>query len=160
MTTPLRVGLIADTHDLLRPEAIAFLRGCDHIVHAGDIGGPDIIEALSTLAPVTVVRGNTDIDEWTEALPESTFLQVGPVRLLVLHDLALLDIDPAATGVDVVVSAHTHIPLVEQHGAIHYVNPGSAGPRRYGLPIAIGELIVAGREVVARTVVLGAAIRS
>lgn len=160
MTTALRVGLIADTHDLLRPEATAFLRGCDHIVHAGDIGGRDILEALSTLAPVTAVRGNTDHEEWTEALPESTFLQVGQVRLHVLHDLALLDIDPVASGVDVVVSAHTHIPLVERRGAIHYVNPGSAGPRRYGLPIAIGELIVAGREVVARTVVLGAAIGS
>lgn len=160
MTTPVRVGLISDTHDLLRPEAMAFLRGCDFIVHAGDIGERDILDQLATLAPVTAVRGNTDLEDWTLSLPESTSLQIGKVRLHVLHDLALLTLDPVGAGIDVVVTGHTHIPLVERRGAVHYVNPGSAGPRRYGLPVAIGELIVKGRMIVARTVVLAAAIRS
>ncbi|HXE46959.1 MAG TPA: metallophosphoesterase family protein [Ramlibacter sp.] len=149
-----RVGLISDTHGLLRPEAKAFLQGSDRIVHAGDIGNPGILEELSEIAPVTAVRGNNDRGPWAQALRESEFLRVGEVFVYVVHDLAELDIDPIAAGVRVVLSGHSHQPAVEERDGVLYVNPGSAGPRRFKLPIAVGELTVAGRSVSARTVVL------
>ena len=149
-----RVGLISDTHGLLRPEAKAFLQGSDRIVHAGDIGNPGILEELSEIAPVTAVRGNNDRGPWAQALRESEFLRVGEVLVYVVHDLAELDIDPIAAGVRVVLSGHSHQPTVEERDGVLYVNPGSAGPRRFKLPIAVGELTVAGRSVSARTVVL------
>jgi len=138
-----RIGLISDTHGLLRPQALDFLRGCDHIVHGGDIGGPEILQQLAAIAPVTAVRGNNDRAAWAEAVPETDFLQVGATFIYALHDLALLDIDPAGAGVQVVVSGHTHQPAVQERGGVLYVNPGSAGPRRFRLPISIGELTVA-----------------
>jgi len=150
----LRVGLISDTHGLLRPEAAAFLRGCDHIVHGGDIGDPGILAALRALAPVTAVRGNNDRAAWADALPETDLLQLGGLWLHALHDLAQLAIDPVAAGVRVVVSGHTHAPLVAERGGVLYVNPGSAGPRRFRLPIAVGELCIAGAAATARIVEL------
>jgi uncharacterized protein len=151
----LRIGLISDTHGLLRPEAGSFLRGCDHIVHAGDIGSHEVLEELSALAPTTAVRGNNDQGPWTEALSETELLQLGKVCLYVIHDLSQLDIDPQATGVGVVVSGHSHRPLIQKRSGVLYINPGSAGPRRFKLPIAVGEIIVAGRSVTPRIVELG-----
>jgi uncharacterized protein len=152
----LRVALISDTHGLLRPEAKAFLQGSDYIVHAGDIGNPGILEELSAIAPVTAVRGNNDRGPWAEQLPETEFLRVGEVFVYVIHDLAELDIDLTAAGVRVVISGHSHKPAVEERSGVFYVNPGSAGPRRFKLPIAVGELAVTGRSVSARTVELRA----
>jgi uncharacterized protein len=152
----LRVALISDTHGLLRPEAKAFLQGSDYIVHAGDIGNPGILEELSAIAPVTAVRGNNDKGPWAEQLPETEFLRVGEVFVYVIHDLAELDIDPTAAGVRVVISGHSHKPAIEERSGVFYVNPGSAGPRRFTLPIAVGELAVTGRSVSARTVELRA----
>ena len=150
----LRVGLVSDTHGLLRLEAKAFLRGCDFIVHGGDIGDPKILEELAALAPVTAVRGNNDRGTWAEELPESEFLQAGAVCLYVIHDLARLDIDPQGAGVQVVVTGHSHLPCVTQRDEVVFVNPGSAGPRRFRLPVSIGELLIDGSHVVARTVTL------
>jgi uncharacterized protein len=152
----IRVGLISDTHGLLRPEARKFLQGSDCIVHAGDIGNPGILEELSAIAPVTAVRGNNDRGSWAEQLRETEFLRVGEVFVYVIHDIAELDIDPTAAGVRVVVSGHSHKPVVDERDGVHYVNPGSAGPRRFKLPIAVGELTVTGRLVSARTVELQA----
>lgn len=150
----LRVGLISDTHGLLRPEAKAFLQGSDYIVHGGDICDPAILEELAAIAPLTAVRGNNDRGPWAERIPETEFLQVGEVCIYAIHDLARLDIDPSAAGVHVVVSGHSHQPLVETRHDVLYVNPGSAGPRRFKLPIAVAELLVEGRSVSARIVEL------
>ena len=149
-----RVGLISDTHGLLRPEATAFLRGCDSIVHGGDIGDAGILEALAALAPLTAVRGNNDSSAWAERLHETEMVKIGGLLLYAIHDLAQLDIDPAAAGVRVVVSGHSHKPRIHERDGVLYVNPGSAGPRRFKLPIAIGELIVDGGSVRARIVEL------
>lgn len=146
-----RVGLVSDTHGLLRPEALAFLRGSDAIVHAGDICDPAILDALAALAPVTAVRGNNDHGPWAERLPETAIVDICGVRLCVLHDLAQLRLDPAA-GVQVVVSGHSHKPLAETRNGVLYVNPGSCGPRRFKLPIALAELRVDGSAVSARIV--------
>jgi putative phosphoesterase len=150
----LRVGLISDTHGLLRDEAKAFLRGSDYIVHGGDICDPRILEELAALAPVTAVRGNNDIGPWAQALHDTELLQVGEILVYAIHDLSQLDIEPGAAGVHVVVSGHSHKPRVEQRGSVLYVNPGSSGPRRFNLPIAVGELVVRGTSVSARTVEL------
>jgi uncharacterized protein len=146
----LRVGLISDTHGLLRPEAVDFLRGSDFIVHAGDICDPQILVALAELAPVTAVRGNNDRGLWADALPETALLQVGEVLIYTVHDLAQIDIDPAAAQVHVVVSGHSHKPHVEQRGGVLYVNPGSSGPRRFTLPIAAAQLTVEGTRTAVR----------
>ena len=150
----LRVGLISDTHGLLRPEAMAFLKGSDHIVHGGDICDPRILDELAALAPLTAVRGNNDRGPWAERLRETEFLQVGEIFVYAIHELDRLDIQPRAAGVHVVVSGHSHKPLVEQRHGVLYVNPGSAGPRRFKLPIAVGELVIEGHSVSARIVEL------
>jgi uncharacterized protein len=147
-----RVGLISDTHGLLRPQAKAFLEGCDHIIHGGDIGNPDILEQLAALAPLTAVRGNNDQGGWAEDLAETRRVQIGAVLIYVIHDISQLDIDPHAAGVRVVVSGHSHVPSAVERSGVHYVNPGSAGPRRFKLPIAAGELTIAGNVVSARIV--------
>lgn len=147
---PLRIGLISDTHGLLRPQAMAFLAGSDHIVHAGDIGDPRILDELRALAPLTAVRGNNDHGAWAERLREAESLRLGEIVLHVLHDLADLAIDPAADGVQVVVSGHSHQPRVSRRDGVLYVNPGSAGPRRFRLPIAAAELQIRGWETIAR----------
>jgi len=138
----MRVGLISDTHGLLRPQALAALAGVDHILHAGDIGGAAIVEALRGVAPVTAIRGNNDTDAWGRALPGTEMLELGGRWIYLVHDLGDLDIDPAAAGVDVVMSGHSHQPAVfEEHGVL-FVNPGSAGPRRFTLPVSVGCLIL------------------
>lgn len=148
----IRVGLIADTHGLLRPAAWEFLLGSDHIVHAGDLGDRRILEELRSIAEVSVVRGNNDSEPWAAQFPDAESLSFGEVRVYVIHNLADLRIDPAAAGVQVVVAGHSHKPLLERRGGVLFVNPGSAGPRRFKLPVAIGELLISGRSAAARIV--------
>ena len=149
----IRIGLISDTHGLLRPEAVDVLRGSDFIVHAGDIG-EGVLDTLSTIAPVTAVRGNNDRAPWAERLFETQRLRFGEVTLHVLHDLADLAIDPQAAGVDVVVTGHSHRPKIERRAGVLYVNPGSAGPVRFRLPVSLALLQVTGSEASARIVEL------
>ena len=151
-----RVGLISDTHGLLRPEASAFLRGCGRIIHGGDIGDPNILRELAGIAPVTAVRGNNDKGAWADALSETERVQFGEVFVYVLHDLAQLDIEPKAAGVNVVVSGHSHQPRIHERDGVVYVNPGSAGPRRFKLPVAVAELNIAGNAIGPRIVQLTA----
>ncbi|HVJ59167.1 MAG TPA: metallophosphoesterase family protein [Burkholderiaceae bacterium] len=151
----MRIALISDTHGLLRPEALDFVRSADHIVHAGDICDPAILEALAAIAPLTAVRGNNDHGAWAERLPATALLPLGDVLLYAIHDLAEIDLDPPAAGVHAVVSGHSHKPLVRTRDGVVYVNPGSAGPRRFKLPISVGESLVADGAVTARTVTLG-----
>jgi len=149
-----RIGLISDTHGLLRPEAAAFLRGSDCIVHAGDIGHAAVLDELAALAPLTAVRGNNDRAPWADSVRDTEVLEVGDVLIYVLHDLAELDLDPAAAGFHVVVSGHSHRPRVEGRDGVLYVNPGSSGPRRFKLPVSVAELHVEGASVEARLVEL------
>lgn len=149
-----RIGLISDTHGLLRPEAKAFMLGCDAIIHAGDIGNPEILAELRALAPVTAVRGNNDVGAWAGALNDTELMRVGGCRIYVLHDLAQLRIDATAAGIRAVVAGHSHQPRVEQRGGVLFVNPGSAGPRRFTLPISAGEILVRDGKLSARTVEL------
>lgn len=139
---PLRIGVIADTHNLLRPEALERLRGCDHLLHLGDIGKPEILDALRQLAPLDVVRGNNDTDAWAAALPETLSLEFGGLRLHLIHDLKQLSIDPRAEGFDLVLAGHSHKPLQEVRDGVLYLNPGSAGPRRFKLPISLAILSI------------------
>jgi uncharacterized protein len=150
----LRVGLISDTHDLVRPEALAFLAGSDRIVHAGDVCRPEVLDALAAIAPMTAVRGNNDRGAWAARLRDSELVEFAGVWLYAIHDLAQIDIEPRAAGVAVVVCGHSHRPLVERRDGVLFVNPGSAGPRRFSLPISVGELTIVGGEVSARTATL------
>lgn len=136
----LSVGLISDTHGLLRPSALRFLEGCDHILHGGDIGKPQILETLAAIAPLIAVRGNNDTGEWAQNLPETAQIQLGGLAVYLIHDLAQLAIDPTAARVDVIVSGHSHKPGEARRDGVLYVNPGSCGPRRFSLPISIAEL--------------------
>ena len=140
----MRVGLISDTHGLLRPEVLAFLEGSDHIIHGGDICDSGVLEKLAVIAPVTAVRGNNDRGAWASSLRETELIELGDVFIYAIHDLAELDIEPGAVGVRVVISGHSHQPSVEHRDGVVYVNPGSAGPRRFKLPISAGELILEG----------------
>jgi hypothetical protein len=148
----LRIGLISDTHGLLRPEVLDFLRGSDHILHGGDICDAAVLEALAALAPVTAVRGNNDRGAWADRLRHHETVRFEDVRVHVVHDISELAIDAAAEGVQAVIHGHSHKPKVEQRGDVLHVNPGSAGPRRFKLPIAAGELRVDGKTVSARIV--------
>jgi putative phosphoesterase len=139
-----RLGIISDTHGLLRPQAVAFLRGCDRIIHGGDIGNAEVFARLSAIAPVTAVRGNNDKGAWAEAIPETELLEFGGIRVYAIHDLSLLDIDPSAAGIQIVVSGHSHKPLVEERNGVVFVNPGSAGPRRFKLPISVVDVVFDG----------------
>lgn len=134
------VGVISDTHGLVRPEALAALRGSALIIHAGDVGGPEVLLELGRVAPVVAVRGNNDRGAWAEALPEYEALEVDKNFVYVLHDLKELDIAPAAAGFRVVVSGHSHKPLIEERRGVLYLNPGSAGPRRFKLPVTVARL--------------------
>jgi uncharacterized protein len=145
----LRIGLVSDTHGLLRPAVLDFLRGSDHIVHAGDICAPQVLQALAQLAPLTAVRGNNDRGDWAASLPESQTLVFGGVAVHVIHDLKELG---PLQGVQVVVAGHSHRPKVEERGGVLYVNPGSAGPRRFSLPISAGELRIADGRATAQLV--------
>lgn len=134
------VGLLADTHGLMRPEAMAALRGCDVILHAGDVGGEDVLMALRRLAPLHVVRGNNDRGAWADRLAPTAVIEVAGYSIYLLHDLHELTLEPLAAGFDVVVSGHSHRPRVEESGGVLFVNPGSAGPRRFRLPIGVARL--------------------
>jgi putative phosphoesterase len=147
MSKKFLVGVVSDTHGLLRPEAVARLRGVTHIVHAGDIGSPEVLAALADVAPVTAVRGNNDQGAWARAIPETAKLAVGGVTLYVLHDVHQLDIDPAALRMTAVIAGHSHKPLLKTEKGVLYMNPGSIGPRRFKLPIAMGKLIIEGGRV-------------
>jgi putative phosphoesterase len=148
------VGLISDTHGLLRPEALAALRDVDHVVHAGDIGAPEVLDALRAVAPLTAVRGNNDREAWARMIPDTDSVRVAEVHLNVLHDLKTLDLDPAAAGFRVVVSGHSHQPSVAERDGVLYVNPGSAGPRRFRLPVSVALLEVDAAQVSARVELL------
>ena len=134
------IGVISDTHGLLRPEALVALRGVDHIIHAGDVGAPEILDQLAAIAPVTAVRGNVDKGSWARRLAETEVVEFGRTSLYVLHDLGTLDLKPEAAGFDVVISGHSHVPKQEMLGGVLYFNPGSAGPRRFKLPVTVGRL--------------------
>jgi putative phosphoesterase len=138
------IGIISDTHGLLRPEARERLAGVDHIIHAGDIGGPEVIAGLRELAPTTAIRGNVDRGQWANDHPHTDWLTLGGRTIYVLHNLNELDLDPAAAGIDVVVSGHSHQPKIETVDGVLYLNPGSAGPRRFNLPIALAILELTG----------------
>jgi putative phosphoesterase len=150
MSASTRVGVISDTHGLLRPQALQFLQGCDSIIHCGDICERRVIDELSRIAPVAAVRGNNDRGDWARALPDSELLRIGEIFIYAIHDLSLIDIDPKTSGVSVVLCGHSHKPHIEQRDGVTYLNPGSAGPRRFKLPISVAELIVKGAEFTAR----------
>ncbi|SEP50675.1 hypothetical protein SAMN02990966_07718 [Rhodospirillales bacterium URHD0017] len=143
----MRIGIISDTHGLLRPEAVERLAGVQHIIHAGDIGRPDVISELRRIAPVTAVRGNIDRDEWAAGYPQTELVKLGDRFFYVLHNIAELDLDPVAAGIDVVVSGHSHQPKIETVDGVVYLNPGSAGPRRFSLPIALATLDLGGKAL-------------
>jgi putative phosphoesterase len=144
---PVILGVISDTHGLLRPEAVQALRGCDRILHAGDVGSPEILDALAQIAPVTAVRGNVDTAPWARTLPETEVVEAGGVSLYVMHDLGRLDLKPEAAGFRAVVYGHSHQPKIEEKNGVLYFNPGSAGPRRFHLPVTVGRLVIAAGKV-------------
>jgi hypothetical protein len=146
---PTRIALVSDTHNLLRPELLRFVEDCDAIVHAGDVCGAAVLETLARIAPLTAVRGNNDRGAWADALPVQTTLDVGGIRLAVVHELPDLRGDPRADGVAVVVSGHSHKPSLDTRDGVHYVNPGSAGPRRFKLPITAAMLTIDARGAIA-----------
>jgi uncharacterized protein len=151
VTAPgIRIGVISDTHGLLRQRALDFLRGSDHIVHAGDIGDTAIIDALAQIAPVTAVRGNNDIAPWADRMRDDEVLGIGDKRIYVIHDANTIAVDLRAQRIDVVVSGHSHRPLVRERDGIVFVNPGSAGPRRFSLPIGVGEIVIRDGRIEAR----------
>jgi uncharacterized protein len=137
-----RIGIISDTHGLLRLEAVRRLSGVDHIIHGGDIGRPDIIEELRNIAPVTAIRGNVDNGDWAREYPETERVRFAGQSIFVLHDLKTLRIDPVMIGIDVIVSGHSHVPKIDTIGGVLFVNPGSAGPPRFKLPITLATLDV------------------
>ena len=148
----MRVGVISDTHGLLRPEVLPALQGSDVIVHAGDIGDPSILASLGALAPVHAVRGNNDREPWGRRLPETCVVEAAGVRLLVVHDVNTLMIDPVTEGVQAVIAGHSHKPRSERRQGILYFNPGSAGPRRFSLPVTLGRLTVEDGRITAEVV--------
>jgi putative phosphoesterase len=148
------LGVISDTHGLLRRAALEALEGVGHIVHAGDVGDPAILPALERIAPVTAVRGNVDLGDWARRLPPTAQLEVGGRWFHVLHALEDLDLEPAAAGFDVVVHGHSHRPSIERRGSVLYLNPGSAGPRRFRLPVVLARVRIDGAAVDAELVSL------
>jgi len=148
----LKIGLISDTHGLLRPEAVHALAGVHRIIHAGDIGGQEIIARLTAIAPVEAVRGNNDKGAWAAGIPEYQALELGGVSIYVLHDLQEMDIDPKAAGFQVVVAGHSHQPRIMERDGVQFLNPGSAGPRRFSLPVTVAHLDVMGGRAHARII--------
>ena len=136
------IGVISDTHGLLRPAALGALRGAKHIIHAGDVGTPEILEQLAAIAPLTAVRGNVDKGAWARKLPETEAVEIAGISIYVLHDIAQLDLKPKAAGFDVVIYGHSHVPKQETRDRVLYFNPGSAGPRRFRLPVTVGRLVL------------------
>jgi putative phosphoesterase len=143
----MKIGIISDTHGLLRPQAAERFSGVHHIIHAGDIGQPGVISELRKIAPVTAVRGNIDRGDWAAHYPDTALIKLGGRCLYVLHNIQELDLDPVAAGIDVVVSGHSHRPRSETVGGVLYLNPGSAGPRRFNLPIALATLELIGEAL-------------
>jgi putative phosphoesterase len=137
---PKKIGLISDTHGLLRPEAVAALRGSELIIHAGDVGDPEILDALGKVAPIVAVRGNVDREAWAQSLPANAIADAGEVQIYVLHDIHNLDIDPITAGFGAVISGHSHKFGRSERGGVLYINPGSAGPRRFSLPVTVARL--------------------
>ena len=146
--------MISDTHGLLRPEAVAALKGSNFIIHAGDIGDPEILKELGKLAPVTAVRGNVDRAAWARAVPETNVLEAGNASIYVLHSIQELDLKPEAAGFAAVVYGHSHVAKIEEKNGVLYFNPGSAGPRRFRLPVSVGRLLIAGGKISAEIVEL------
>jgi putative phosphoesterase len=136
------IGVISDTHGLLRPQAIEILKGCDQIIHAGDIGSETVLAELRRIAPVTAVRGNNDTQAWARDLLETEVVQIDGRLIYVIHDIKMLDIDPVASGISVVISGHSHKPASVEKDGVLYLNPGSAGPRRFNLPLSAAKLYV------------------
>jgi uncharacterized protein len=151
----MNIGVISDTHGLLRPEAVDALRGSDHIIHAGDIGASEILDVLSKMAPVTAIRGNIDVEAWSKCLPTTNVVGFGGALIYVLHDLKALDLNPRAAGFAAVISGHSHVPKIEWKDGVLYFNPGSAGPRRFKLPISLGRIRLEEGQVTPELMPLG-----
>jgi putative phosphoesterase len=149
------IGVISDTHGLLRPEAVAALTGCAHIIHAGDIGAAEVLDALTAIAPVTAVRGNNDKGAWAERIPSTAVFQADGLSIYVLHDVSELGLDPGAGGFGVVIAGHSHVPAQDERHGVLFFNPGSAGPRRFRLPISVGRLRVENGAASGELVTLG-----
>jgi len=149
-----RIGLISDTHGLLRPEALAALADSDLLIHAGDIGKPEVVAALKKIAPLVAIKGNNDTDSWARHLPETKKITLGALKLYVIHNVKELSFDPAGRGFRVVISGHSHKPVIQTKDNVLFVNPGSAGPRRFKLPICVGKLLVQGETVDAEIIEL------
>jgi putative phosphoesterase len=152
-----RIGVISDTHGLLRPEAMTALQGCDSILHAGDIGSADILAQLATIAPTTAVRGNNDKGDWAQSLAETEWIEIDGMLIHLIHDIADLDVDPQAAGIRIIVSGHSHRPHLEERAGILHLNPGSAGPRRFKLPISLSILDIERGHAAARIIELDVA---
>jgi hypothetical protein len=150
----IKIGLISDTHSLLRPQALESLQGSDFIIHAGDICDAAVLEQLTVLAPVTAVRGNNDRGAWADAIPDTNVLQAGATLLYVIHNIDEIDIDPGAAGFHAVIYGHSHKPMIEEKHGVLFVNPGSAGPRRFSLPISTGQLLISGSRIAPRLITL------
>jgi putative phosphoesterase len=148
------IGVIADTHGLLRPQAVAALEGSPLIIHAGDVGSPEILDELRRIAPVFAVRGNVDKGPWATQLPETEIVDVADCLLYVLHDLGTLDLDPRTAGFRAVITGHSHQPKIETKDGVLYFNPGSAGPRRFHLPVSVGRLTASGGDLRAEIIKL------
>jgi len=146
------IGVISDTHGLLRPEAIEALCGSEHIIHAGDIGAPEIIPALEKIAPVSAIRGNVDRQPWTKNFPETEVVELAGGHIYLIHDLKALDLNPRAAGFVAVISGHSHQPKQEIKDGVLYFNPGSAGPRRFGLPVTVGRLEIVAGKIIGRII--------
>ena len=146
--------VISDTHGLLRSEAVEALRGADRILHAGDVGDPEILDTLAQIALVTAVRGNIDTESWAQALPQTEVVEIGGVSIYMLHDLGKLDLKPEAAGIHAVIYGHSHQPKIEMRKGVLYFNPGSAGPRRFQLPVSVGKLRIENGKIEAELVEL------
>lgn len=146
------VGVISDTHGLVRPEALVIMQGCDHIIHAGDIGSEQVLKALEALAPLTAIRGNNDKQPWAKRIPETALIELGTHMIYVLHDLKQIDLDPRTADISVVISGHSHKPACVEKEGVLYLNPGSAGPRRFNLPLSAAKLYVTKTSVHAEIV--------
>ena len=141
------VGVISDTHGLIRPEALRALKGADIVIHAGDIGKVEVIEMLQSISPVVAIRGNVDQGEWARPFPETEVVEIEQTLIYVLHDLKTLDLDPAKSGFGAVISGHSHNPWITHHNGVMFLNPGSAGPRRFRLPVAVARLQINGSSI-------------
>ena len=148
------IGLISDTHGLVRPEAIEALQGVDLLIHAGDIGKPEVLDALKAIGPLVAIKGNNDIAAWAKPLPDTRLVQTAYTRLFVIHNVKELDCDPATKGYDVIISGHSHKPSIVTRDGVLFVNPGSAGPRRFKLPVAVGKLFIQNQKVNAELIEL------